>query len=79
MHYKFEAIPSGDGECFCFKVDKETYIALMGKKAYDAEIDYQQILAQESGLPYIKQDYMLIYPHVFFNGTNKLKISISVE
>jgi hypothetical protein len=79
MRYTFEAIPSGDGECFCFKVDKETYIMLLGQKAYDEEIDFQQSSAQELGLAFKKPEYMFIYPHVFFNGIQKLKISITVE
>lgn len=37
---KFRAKLGGNGECFCFKVDKETYIQIKGMERYLQDIVY---------------------------------------
>lgn len=36
----FRAKLGGDGECFCFLVDKETYIKIKGESRYLEEVAY---------------------------------------
>jgi hypothetical protein len=69
--FTFEGVPSGDCECFCWDVDRETYIRVTGMKPdkYDRGRT--------------KGTYKL-YPNdivgfeVFERGT-KLKVSVSIE
>lgn len=37
MEITFEGIPSGDHECFCWDVDRETFIRLMGHEPEEEE------------------------------------------
>lgn len=38
----FEGVLSGDCECFCWEVTKETYIAMFGQEYYDDEIELEK-------------------------------------
>ena len=38
----FEAIISGDQECFCWDVTHQQYIAVMGQEYYDKEIQFEK-------------------------------------
>lgn len=77
MKYEFDAIPGGDGECFCFNVDKETYIKLLGQKAFDDEIIYQKEFAKEVECEFIEPTKFQVFPHEFF-GEGKKHIKIEV-
>lgn len=37
MEVTFEGIPSGDYECFCWDVDRETFIRLTGREPLEPE------------------------------------------
>lgn len=38
---EFEGVATGDGDCFCFEVDPETYKRVLGTRSYDLEMDYR--------------------------------------
>lgn len=31
-HFEFEGEPDGDGECFCWNVDRETFVKIVGRE-----------------------------------------------
>ena len=41
--FEFDGIPSGDGECFCWDVDKETYIRIRTQNYKDMGYSAEQI------------------------------------
>jgi hypothetical protein len=82
--YEFYGIPSGNGECFHFVVDKETYIRILGKDRYDMELQYQrewhnEVFTGPSATPFIESSEWYIDPSIFFDGKSKLKIKIEIE
>jgi len=69
----FNGVISGDGECFCFLVDRKTFVEIIKKepKKYDKSH---------------KKDYYKLYPDDVFknilgsySNREDLKISIEVE
>ncbi|CAK0743189.1 hypothetical protein CCP1ISM_160018 [Azospirillaceae bacterium] len=54
---------SGDGECFCFSVDIETYIKLFGKEKYDQEVKFQKESCDEIGMEYEERTIWHVYPN----------------
>lgn len=84
MRYEFNAIAGGDCECFCFFVDKETYIKLCGEEDYKAQLDHlkswhEEVYNQPGSEPFQEPTEWPVYPNVFFNSKCKLKIKIEVE
>lgn len=84
--FTFEGILSGDGECFCFKVDKETWIRINGQQDYDYEIAYQKAACAEIGQEYVEPTHMLLYPGDIFyyndgegDQHNKVRVSVEVD
>lgn len=79
--FEFDAISSGDGECFAFKVDKDTFIKILGIDEYNAEIEYRKEFHREicPDMELEPQTEFFIYPGEFFKGGKKLKIKIQVE
>lgn len=70
-----EGIPSGDLECWCFLVTKETFKAVTGEDP-DEEYDVGRFAKENSPHRY------MIYPHhlVGFDNRDKLlRISIEVK
>jgi len=63
----FEGIPSGNGECFCWKVDKDTFIRFRGEDDYNLLVDMDAL------------DDMFIYPEQFFPDKKNYKITITLE
>ena len=79
--FEFTAAAGGDCECFCFFVDKETYIKFCGEQAYKDELEYLEEFNEEvSGpLSFEEPTVWKLYPHEFFKSGRKLKIKIEVE
>jgi len=78
---EFEAYCTGDGESFCWEVDKETYIRIKG---WDEFSPYACIkcVFDDNGNPVAKSDTFRIYPSDIFGFSNteiKRKIKISWE
>ena len=82
--YEFDAISGGDGECFCFFVDKETFIRLMGVDNYYMEIEYlrswhNEIHSEPGSDPFTEPVEWPIYPHKFFDSGKSIRVKIEVE
>ena len=77
--YEFTALNSGDGESFCFEVDKETFIKITGKQPHD--FDYSNYDWDSDGnLIPDKQSPLRLYPETLFGGFMKMvKIKLIVE
>jgi hypothetical protein len=79
----FEGIPSGDGECFCFKVTADVYRLIAGEDRYRFEIGMRDEWTKEIGGPYPgNPDEFYLYPNDMFGYSNngeKLKITFKVE
>lgn len=69
MEITFEGTPSGDGGCFCWEVDEETYKQIYGESAWKLEKELEE---------YDETPWRL-YPGVFFEGNKKQKVTIIVE
>jgi len=74
--FEFEAIPSGDHECFTFAVDKETFVRITGKEPdkYDKS--------------HFDEGLYDLYPSEIFErdvngemifGSKKIKVHVTVE
>ena len=65
--FSFEGYHSGDRECFCFAVDRETFEGVIGRapNAWDQS-------RLHDGL-------FMIYPDEFFSGLDKKKFKISLR
>ena len=84
MIHEFVASAGGDGECFAFIVNKQTFINIMGIEEYNKEMEYRkefhdEVFSQPGSEPFVEPTEWPIYPHVFFNSKCKLKIKIEVE
>jgi hypothetical protein len=79
--FEFNAKAAGDGECFCFFVDKETYIKFCGEQSYVDELNYLEESNTDvmGPLPFEEPTVWKLYPHHFFKSGSKLKIKIEVE
>lgn len=83
--YEFKTEVGGDGECFCFFVDKETYISLVGKEQYEHELNFlkeshKQTQYHNTCEKFVEPVKWPIYPHLFFRSNNKLlKVKIEIE
>ena len=73
----------GDNECFCFWVDKETYIKIHGQEDYDREVEYINDWNKDiPTCPRKIEEEMKIYPGTLFgyqNSGKKMKIKIEFE
>lgn len=80
-NYEFEGFAGGDGECFCFFVDKSTYINLCGQEEYDTELSYLKEFHNEvrPNDPFEEPQEWPIYPNKFFISGHKLKVKIEVD
>ncbi len=60
----FEAKLGGDGECFCFKVSKETYKTVLGEDRYLQEICYMRQAHAEiyDTMQFVEPTEWCIYP-----------------
>lgn len=74
---KFKAKLSGDGECFCFLVDKDTYIRLKGKKEYTKELKLNKEMNKEIGCNIPFEYY--IYPRDLFGYNKETEVETEVE
>jgi hypothetical protein len=84
MKFEFNAVAGGDMECFCFYVDKETFIRLAGQDAFNTEVEhlkswYEECNREPGAEPFVEPTEWPIYPHVFFNSSKNLNIKIEVE
>lgn len=73
---------SGDGECFCFSVDTETYIKLFGREKYDEEVAFQKESCNEIGMKHEERTVWNIYPNQLLNmigKKNEVKIEIITD
>jgi hypothetical protein len=71
---------SGDGECFCFIVNTETYIKLFGKERLDQEIKFQKESCQEIEMEYIERTEWYVYPNELLGLIGKDKeVKIEIE
>ena len=88
--FEFTGLAGGDGECFCFFVDKETYIRICGNEHYQFELEHLKSWHEEITRvnvadgnsppePFVEPIEWPIYPHEFFKSGNPLKIKIEVE
>ncbi len=77
--YQFEGKPSGDGECFCFEVDVETYKAICGLEDYYSTKSYREVWAEENGTPYPDEPWRIYPGKLFGNKWKKLRITITYE
>jgi len=74
---EFEGICGGDGESFCWMVDKKTYIAIEGEENYNLEKNDYNLN---------EEDLLRLYPDSIFDAMGikssdkkKLRIKLSVE
>ncbi len=84
MIYEFNAMSGGDGECFCFFVDKETYIKICGEEEYAFELAHlkswhEEVYSEPGSEPFTEPTEWPIYPNKFFKSSTNLKIKIEVE
>lgn len=77
---KFNAIVSGDGECFCFKVDAKTFIEIVGQKEYDSEISrHREMMELTIDKSEIKDpDTFMIYPCTLL-GYDSKDVEIEID
>lgn len=77
---EFTGTVSGDGECFCFKVDKKTFISICGEAEYRNEIEYEKSMCRDFGKKYKEPKYFLIYPHKLFGSSLKpINVTIFID
>lgn len=81
--FKFTAVNSGDGESFCFEVDRETFRKVMKRDPEDF-MDYVkgEFIDAEDGTTFKpeNENALRIYPDSLFGGfKEKVKIKITVE
>ena len=79
MRFEFEAYAGGDGECFAFIVDKETFIRLMGIEEYNREMEFRkefhnEIFSGPGAEPFVEPTEWPIYPNQFFKKRMRIKI-----
>jgi len=67
MKFEFTAIPSGDCECFCWAVDRKTFIKLTGHKPDKYDKDK------------FNPGLYRVYPGTCFSDHAPLHITIDVE
>jgi hypothetical protein len=76
---EFVARPGGNGECFLFYVDKETYIRLYGQHSYDMDMECNKRWNED--MPDLKRpeqtEFEVCTGH-FFNRDNK-KVKVKIE
>ena len=82
--YEFDAVSGGDGECFCFYVDKETFIRLLGEERYNMEVEHlrswhTEVYSEPGSEPFSEPTEWPIYPHTFFNSGKSIRVKIEVE
>lgn len=78
--FEFVGINSGDGECFCFEVDKETFIKITGREPEN--LDYADGEWNDSDLDFVPYEDSLIrlYPYFLFGEFGKkVKVKLVVE
>jgi hypothetical protein len=79
----FEGIPGGDGECYCWNVDLETYKHF--DRNWEEEIKYRQDVNIDNGFPKDEgvYDEFKIYPshidRVINASRKKYKITVTYE
>lgn len=76
---KFTAEIGGDQECFCFFVDKETFIKVMGQERYDADIAFDKESCKEIGQEFTEREKWAIYPNDLFGHFNRKTVEIEVK
>lgn len=84
MKFEFNALAGGDMECFCFYVDKDTFIKLAGQDAYTDELEhlkswYEECNREPGAEPFVEPTEWPVYPNTFFKSGKNLKITIDVE
>jgi hypothetical protein len=79
--FEFSGVASGDGECFCFFVDKDTYIKLCGQDQYEFELSTLKEFHEECRReePFEEPQEWPVYPHKFFVSGHMLNIKIEVD
>ena len=75
MKIQFEGVPSGDGECFCWEVDEETYKQIEGEASWKLEKELKKDMKDTYG----DETPWRLYPGTIFRGNKKQKITIIVE
>lgn len=78
---KFKATNSGDGESFCFDVDRETFISIANREP-ESSMDYQsgEYIEQDDNLIFVPDDInkCRIYPNDIFGGSHE-KIEVELR
>ena len=74
---EFEGVCGGDGESFCWMVDKETYIAIEGKESYNLEKSYYDL--NDKALLRLYPESILDTMGIKSSDKKKLRIKLSVE
>lgn len=80
---KFRGTNSGDGEAFCFDVDRETFINVTQREPEDWD-NYQSggFVEQDGGLKFIPDDpdKCRLYPYDLFGDSDKqVEVEIRVK
>ena len=76
--YEFEAIPSGDGECFCFDVDKKTFKRLKKESGiHSFKMDQAWNSLLNKGMYGVYMGDLIGWLGTDFNKKIKFKIEIS--
>jgi hypothetical protein len=76
---EFEGICSGDGESFCWEVDKETYIRICGWDDDSSPYKCIDIDFDEDLNPVMNSDIFRIYPDNIFGHSNEVKKKFCIE
>ena len=80
--FEFKAISSGNGESFCFAVDKETFIEFKNAEYMGYEDEYKKELLKMD-LEYEKthpnSNLYRLYPDSIFTSKSKIKVKIIIE
>jgi len=79
MKFEFEAYAGGDGECFAFIVNKQTFINIMGIEEYNKEMEYRkefhkEFFSEPGSEPFVEPTEWPIYPNQFFKNRMRIKI-----
>lgn len=80
---KFRGTNSGDGEAFCFDVNRETFVRIVGREPEDWD-DYQSgdFVEQDGELRFIPDDpdKCKVYPYDLFGDSDKqVEVEIRVK
>ncbi len=67
MTFEFEGIPSGDHECFCFAVDRETFIRIEEREPERPEENH------------FNHGMFNLYPNALFGDKRRMRIKIEIE